>query len=187
MSGNGSESLIGYHPAAFYHVEVSAPNQSVTVFRGLNFGNFTAKTDVLVDHTGTDSGDFYYGLAIRRTEERYYAFTISPRAGKWQALKHSPDGWQVLAQGEGMSLRGLTAPDTLQVDADGSHFTFSIDGKSVAEVEDSDYASGDVGFVVESLDESLVHIHYASLTVEELADHQTQIVSEDDFTDPNSG
>ncbi len=185
--GGDERRRFGYHPAAFYHLEVSAPNESLTMFRGLSFGDFTAETEVLVDHTNTASGNFRYGLVVRRSEDRYYAFTVSPRTGTWQALKHSPDGWEVLAEGAEASLRGLTSVDALRVDADGSHFTFSINGKSETEVDDPDYTSGDVGFIVESFDESLVHIHYASLTVKELASHQAQVLSEDDFTDPGSG
>jgi formylglycine-generating enzyme required for sulfatase activity/tRNA A-37 threonylcarbamoyl transferase component Bud32 len=177
----------GYHPAAFYHLEVSAPNDSLTIFRGLNFGDFTAEIKALVDHTDTQTGDFRYGVAVRRSDERYYAFTISPRTQKWQALKHAPDGWQVLAEGSNDSIRGLTAADTLRVDATGSQFTFYINGQNVTQVSDSDYASGDVGFIVETFDESLVHIHYASLTVEEVVAPPGGFRSQDDFKDPTSG
>jgi formylglycine-generating enzyme required for sulfatase activity len=177
----------GYHPAAFYHLEVSAPNDSLTVFRGLDFGDFTAEIKALVDHTDTQTGDFRYGVAIRRSEERYYAFTVSPRTQKWQALKHAPGGWQILAEGSNDSIRGLTAADTLRVDAANSQFTFYINGQNVTQVSDSDYANGDVGFIVETFDESLVHIHYASLTIEEVAAHPEGFLSQDDFKDPASG
>jgi hypothetical protein len=35
----------------------------------------------------------------------------------------------------------------------------------VGQVSDADYATGDVGFVVETLDEPLVHVHYDALTI----------------------
>ena len=177
----------GYHPAAFYHLEVSRPNDSLAVFRGLNFGDFTGKVQALVDHTDTQSGDFRYGLAIRRAGDDYYAFIVSPRHGTWQALKHSSGGWEVLAEGMDDSIRGLTAADTLRVDAAGSDFTYSINDRQVAQVSDADYASGDVGFVLETFDESLVHVHYAALTIEELSAGQVGVLSEDEFSDPNSG
>jgi formylglycine-generating enzyme required for sulfatase activity len=182
-----SNGRFGYHPAAFYHVEVSKPNDSEAVFRGLNFANFTAETEVLVDHTNTNSGDFRYGLAFRRTQDDYYAFVISPRTGTWQVQKHTAAGFEVLAEGNNDSLRGLTAPDRLQVDADGSDLTFHINGQTVGHVTDSSYASGDVGFVVETLDETLAHIHYASLTIREVVKQPSAQHVADNFTDPNSG
>ncbi len=188
-TGEQADGRFGYHPAAFYHVEVSKPNDSLATFRGLNYANFSAETDVLVDHTKTSSGDFRYGLAFRRTQDNYYAFVISPRTGTWQALKHSASGFQVLAEGKNNSLRGLTAPDQLRVDANGSDLTFYINGKMAIYVSDSSYASGDVGFVVETLDETLAHIHYASLTIREIAKQSSSqaVHVVDDFTNPNSG
>ncbi|MGH2593344.1 MAG: formylglycine-generating enzyme family protein, partial [Anaerolineae bacterium] len=161
--------FFGYHPPDFYHVEVSAPHTSSTVFRGLNFDDFSAETKVLVDHTDTDSGDFRYGLAFRRSGNRHYAFMISPRAQTWQVIKSSSRGVEVLAQGAADSLQGLQkVGDRLRVDASGSNFTFSLNGEAVTQVSDSDYAGGEVGFIVETFDETLAHIHYDSLTIREV-------------------
>jgi formylglycine-generating enzyme required for sulfatase activity/tRNA A-37 threonylcarbamoyl transferase component Bud32 len=188
-TGEVADGHFGYHPAAFYHVEVSKPNGSLTVFRGLDFANFTVETEVLVDHTNTQNGDFRYGLAFRRIEDNYYAFVISPRTDTWQVLKHSAAGFEVLAEGKNNSLRGLTAPDFLQVDADGSDLTFHINGQTVTHVSDASYAGGDIGFLVETVDETLAHIHYASLTVREVAKQSSSqhVHVADDFKDPNSG
>ena len=54
---------------------------------------------------------------------------------------------------------------TLRVDAVGSNFAFFVNGHDIAHVSDTDYATGDVGFVVTTLDEPLVHIHYDSLII----------------------
>jgi formylglycine-generating enzyme required for sulfatase activity len=157
----------GYHPPDFYHVEVDVPDDNATVFAGLELGDFTAETEVLVDHTDTENGAFRYGLAVRQTGEGYYAFTISPRQGSWQVLKRSPAGLETLAEGSIGTLRGLITTDKLRVDASGPNFVYSIDGEAVTEVNDPEYASGDVGFYVETLDETLAHIHYDSLTIRE--------------------
>ncbi len=186
-TGEDEHQRFGYHPAAFYHLEVSVPNESLTIFRGLSLGDFTAEIETLVDHTDTESGDFRYGLAIRKSDEGYYAFTISPRTGIWQALKYSGQNSEVLADGEDDSIRGLSAADTLRVQADGSEFTFDINGQTVAQVSDPDYSSGDVGYLLETLDETLVHIHYASLTIQETDAGRNDPLARDDFTDPNSG
>jgi hypothetical protein len=160
----------GYHPPDFYHVEVKSPSDGLTVFRGMKFGDASVETTALVDHTATESGGYRYGLALRRSGDQYYAFTVSPRAKSWQIAKHAPQGVTVLAEGRVDTLQGFApqgeTPDTkddLRVDAVGSNFVFFINGRQVARVSDADYATGDVGFVVETLDESLVHIHYDSL------------------------
>ena len=162
----------GYHPPDFYHVEVKAPHDSLTVFRGMNFGDASVETTALVDHVKTDSGDYFYGLALRRSGEQYYAFLVSPREKSWQIIKHSPTETKVLAQGSVDTLQGF-APvgvtpdkkDDLRVDAVGPNFAFAINGHDVAHVSDADYASGDAGFIVETLDEPLVHVHYDALTI----------------------
>jgi len=186
--GEQANKRFGYHPAAFYRLEVSAPNDTLSIFRGLSFGDFTTEVQALVDHTTTTDGDFRYGLAVRRTGDNYYAFTISPRTGTWQVLKSSPTGLEVLAEGSQETLRGLGAEtDQLRVDAAGSDFTFHINGEIVTRVSDPDYVGGDVGFILETLDETLVHIHYASLIVRELDTRGANLVAEDRFTDPGSG
>jgi hypothetical protein len=124
------------------------------------------ETEVFVDHTDTESGDFRYGLAFRRSGDEYYAFTVSPRTKTWYVLKSSPSGLEVLAEGPQDSIQGLTASDTLRIEATGSEFTFHINGQAVAQISDPDYASGDVGFIVETFDESLAHIHYEALTIQ---------------------
>ncbi len=156
---------VGYHPPDFYHLEVSAPNNLLTVFRGLNFDDFTTETDVLVDHTDTESGKFRYGLAFRRTGDQYYAFTVSPRDKTWQVVKWSAAGAEVLAEGGDDSIQGLAEADRLRVDASGSNFAFHINGHMVTSLSHSDYAGGEVGLFVETLDETLAHIHYESITI----------------------
>ena len=79
---------------------------------------------------------------------------------------------EVLAEGPLGALQGVAPPgvtpdklDTLRVDAVGPNFAFTINGQDITRVSDTDYASGDVGFFVETFDESLAHVHYDSLAI----------------------
>ena len=45
---------------------------------------------------------------------------------------------------------------------------FYIDGQPVTQVSDSDYASGEVGFYLETFDETMAHVHYDKLTIREV-------------------
>ena len=183
----------GYHPPDFYHVEVKSPHDTLPVFRGMNFGDATVETTALVDHTTTETGDYRYGLALRRSGRQYYAFTVSPRKKSWQIAKHSPTGVKTLAEGtidtlQGFAPKGVTPDkkDDLRVDAVGSNFAFFINGRNVAHVSDAEYVLGDVGFIVETLDESLVHVHYDSLVISKPKQSE-DVLFEDDFTNPDGG
>jgi len=156
----------GYHPPDYYHVEVSQPHDRAIVTRDSSFGNVTIETKVFVDHTSDLSGDFRYGLVFRRSGDSYYAFTVSPHSKRWQILKAAPGSLDVLKEGSNDLIVGLTDPDTLRVVANGSNFTFYINNQSVAQLQDSSYATGAIGFIVETLDEPLAHIHYASLAID---------------------
>ena len=156
--------------------------------------------DLLIDHTSPEGGDFRYGLVLRRiAEDRFYAFTIAPRSQSWQILKSTPEGLEVLEEGEVNSLRGLAPPgftpedtDNLRIDANGSDFTFHINNEIVANISDADYTSGETGFFVETFDESLVHAHYDQLTIQQLDESAASDISDagqqkDQFTNPDSG
>jgi hypothetical protein len=164
--------FFGYHPPDFYHFEINKPDTHTVISHPPNFNDVTVEAEVLVDHTDTDSGDFRYGLTLRRTGDNYYAFTVSPRQGTWQVLKNTSSGLETLAEGQIDTLRGFAPQgftpdktDILKVVANGPDFVYTINGESVAEVSDADYSSGEVGFYVETFDETLAHIHYDSLTI----------------------
>ncbi|MCK6629461.1 MAG: bifunctional serine/threonine-protein kinase/formylglycine-generating enzyme family protein [Anaerolineae bacterium] len=193
--------LYGYHPPDYYHVEVGQPEARTVVARAQDFEDVTVEAKVLVDHTDTEKGNFRYGLALRRNGDSYYAFTVSPRTGTWQVLKSSPDKLDVLAEGgvqtlQGFAPQGFTPDktDALRVDASGPKFTFQINGQTVSEVNDSEYVEGEVGFYVETFDETLAHIHYDELTILEVKGDAASplpveggIFVEETFTDPNTG
>ena len=163
-------SYIGYHEPEFYHVEVHAPNDKELVpVPDLNLDDFTAEVEVFPELGLTAAeGDFRYGLIFRRAGDQYYAFTISPRTQTWHVLKSSPEGLEVLEEGQEAGIQGLESADRLRVDARERSFFFHINGQSVSLVNDADYTSGEVGFYVETFDSTQAHIHYDLLTIWEV-------------------
>ncbi len=160
------KSRVGYHEPHFYHVEVKRANQSKQSFPGKSFNDFSVETSVLVDKTQTTTGDFRYGLAFRRAGERYYTFTISPRKQTWRVTKRTASGENILIKdSEDNTINSFASEDLLRVDARGSDFVFYINGHKVGEMRDAEYASGDIGFNVETLDERLAHIHFNFITI----------------------
>lgn len=187
--------FIGYHEPEYYHVEIESPNSKTTVFEPGKqvYGDATLKLKVLTVSAKTDpNGDFRYGLVFRRSGDQYYAFTISPRTKKWYILKSTPNALTVLAEGTDSSLNDLDVDDTLRVDLQGSNFFFHINDRLIGQITDVDYASGEVGFYVQTLDAPTVHIHFDELTVSnfeapEPPGPQTAELYTDDFTNPSTG
>ena len=161
---------IGYHEPEYYHVEVRVPHDfEVVVLPERTFDDFSAEAQVFPDPANTaPEGDFRYGLAARRAGKQFYAFTISSRTQSWTVLKSSPASLEVLAQGSDDSIRGEAGEDMLRVDAQGSTFTFYINGRAVSQVSDADYSDGGLGFYVETFDAPRVHVHYDSLTIRQV-------------------
>lgn len=162
----------GYHPQSFYHLEVGKANNTLVALRGnQNLGNVVVETDALVDHLSNPplpNANFRYGLALRASKENYYAFMISSQTKTWTIAKHSASGFEKLAEGNEESIRAGTGLNNLRATLNGSTLKFEINGNVVGQVTDTAYASGDIGFVVETFDEPLAHIHFDTVTVREI-------------------
>ena len=186
--------FIGYHEPEYYHVEITGSNYRTTVYapEKQSFGDATIELEVLTASSKTaTSGDFRYGLSFHRSGDLYYAFTISPRSKKWFVLKSSPSGLTVLKEGTDKEIHDLDTDDLLRADLHGSDFNFYINGQFVGEVSDPDYASGEVGFYVESFDSPNTHIHFDNLVIRNLDQAQVPetgapLLYKDDFTNPAS-
>ena len=187
--------FIGYHEPEYYHVEIKSPNSKTTVFEPGKqvFGDATLKLKVFTNSAKTDpNGDFRYGLVFRRSGDQYYAFTISPRAKKWYLLKSTPNELTVLTEGIDNSLHDADVDDVLRVDTQGSTFYLHVNDRLVSQFTDVDYATGEVGFYVETLDGPTVHIHFDELSVSNFEmpqpqGPQTTELYKDDFTNPTTG
>jgi SH3 domain-containing protein len=184
--------FIGYHEPEYYHIEVTSPNSKTTVFepQKQSFEDVTIELEVLTVSAKTATeGDFRYGLAFRRSGDQYYAFTISPSTKKWFVLKNSPSALTVLAEGTDNNIHELDKDDALRVDAQGSNFVFHINDEIVGRATDADYASGEIGFYVESFDAPNAHIHFDNLVIRKLEmpaseEGGSAVLYEDDFTNP---
>jgi hypothetical protein len=182
--------FVGYHEPEYYHIEISSPNYKTAIFapgkKSFSDATFEVKAFTVAAKTAT-TGDFEYGTAFRRSGDQYYAFTISPRTKKWFVLKSSTNALEVLAEGTEESIHDLDAADILRVDAQGSEFTFHINNRLVGQVSDSDYANGEFGFYVQTLDSPNVHIHFDDVAVrnfEALQPSEQEMLYEDNFTNP---
>jgi hypothetical protein len=157
--------VTGYSGQEYYQVQLlRADNQYLAYVP-----NKTVYDDVNVDlqvlTRNAESGDFNYGLVFRGSENQYYAFTISPVTKTWHVLKSSPDGLKTLQEGSQESIQGLDAEDTLRLTSRGQIFTFYINGWLAYQFSDPDYAKGEVGLFVQTLDSPEALVHFDSLTI----------------------
>ena len=152
----------GYHPTDFYHLQVSAAEDCLAVRHELTLGDFVAEADIFQAKTDTETGNYRHGLIIREVASEFYAFTVSPRTQVWQITKNSPNGLTILAEGEDDSIRGLTRDesDKLTVISNGPELALFINGRLVGRVYDADYRDGNVGFIVQTEDETYAHSHF---------------------------
>src|SRR5215207_6319296 len=184
--------FIGYHEPEYYHVELTGSNYKTTVFEPekRSFDDATIEMNVFAVAAKTSpDGDFNYGAAFRRSGDQYYAFTISPRTKKWTVLKSSASALTVLQEGTEESIHDLDAEDLLRVDAQGADFFLHINDRLVGEFNDPDYATGEVGLYVQTVDSPGAHIHFDTLTIRDFeAPQPTQpdlaVLYEDDFANP---
>ena len=160
----------GYHPTDFYHVQISDANDCLTVDNEATFANFMAEIEIFVASTDTETGDFRYGLSIRQNDKEFYAFVISPRTKTWRILKSTPAGMGLMAEGSQETIQGdgKETRDRLFIIANGPELTFFINGVLVSRVYDDAYTEGNVGFIVETLDETYAHIHFDSVAIWDL-------------------
>jgi hypothetical protein len=163
-------SYIGYHEPGYYHVEVHAPySDELVPVPGQSFTDFTVELEVFADaDLSVAEGDYYYGLVFRRSGNLFYAFTISPNTKRWVVSKHSLAGTEILREGSEDAIQGVGVADILRVDVRGEDFIFHINGEMVAQARDGDYASGEVGFYVQSLDNTKTHIHFDTITIRDV-------------------
>jgi hypothetical protein len=163
-------SYIGYHEPGYYHVEVHAPNSNELVpIPDQSFTDFTAEVEAFFEaDLSIAEGDSSYGLVFRRSGNLYYAFTISPFTKNWSVTKHSLSGVEILQEGNTDAVQGVGVLNILRVDARADGFTFHINGETVAQLRDADYASGEVGFFVQTLDNQKTHIHFETITIREV-------------------
>ena len=129
-----------------------------------------AQIDIDVKHEAGDSTLGGAGLVFRVVDgDNLYVFQIGAsgtyRVGKWVA-----NAWTTLvAWTASAAVRTGVAENHLTVIANGTTFTFLVNGTQVTEITDSSFSSGRVGVAVTAYaDGANIHESFDNLTVREL-------------------
>jgi hypothetical protein len=154
-----------YQSPDVYRLDVIAPGTVVQASHPGAFSDYSLETIMASPAAG--SGQWRHGFTFRQvTPDNYYAFLINPRAQTWQVLKRFLGEWTLLAEGTSSAIGNDPAtPVTLRVDALGAAMTFSINGTGVVALTDSSFAAGEIGFLLETLDEPNVLVAADEITV----------------------
>jgi hypothetical protein len=170
----GSGDNPGYHAPDWYHLEAHTSGSPVLLGSegNSNRGDLSIVTEVFLSLVETiNDGDFRYGLVARKSgDQSYYAFMISPNSKTWSVLKQTPEGPIELASGRDESIAGSDLHNWLRLDTSGQSFLFWINGRLVYQFSDPEAPLvGDIGYIVETLGASKVHVHVDYLEVTGLA------------------
>ena len=115
----------------------------------LSYDNAALQVDVSL-LAGSDAG-----LVLRATDQQFYLFGIDNQ-GNFFFRRHDPDGagggsfTDLIPATRSKAILPGKRKNTLLVIANGSNFDLFINGVFVGEYQDSNYASGQVGFSVET-------------------------------------
>jgi formylglycine-generating enzyme required for sulfatase activity/actin-like ATPase involved in cell morphogenesis len=174
---------IGYHAPTWYHVEATTSNSQVMALGGYSYDNVAVETSVFVESTDTPDGEFRYGLVFRASGGLeaaptaygnarpidFYAFVINPRNGTWQLLHEDELPYRTLAEGplpSGVSAFDPDRPDTIRAEMVGVTIKLAINGQEITTVDTRGFhPAGDVGFFLETFDETKAHIHYENMLI----------------------
>ena len=156
---------VRYSGLKYYRVQAQGPDNQylASVPNEREYGD--VNVDIRAIAEAASGGDFRYGLVFRRSGDQYYAFVISPVTKTWYFLKSSSDGLEILKEGTDERMRGLDARETLRVEAYGSTFLVFINGRFIDWISDPDYASGEVGLFVETIDSPDALIRFNSIII----------------------
>ncbi len=145
-----------------YHVSVSDDNNlALPLLPGETFTNM-AYTVTWQEVQGDDKAAFdWFGIVFRYSEHQdngntvqtFYAFAYMPNTGEYQLRKFNSgqdNPWTIVwHHGKGNEYHtGHNAKNTVKVVANGSNFTFIVNGKQVGTAQDKDLSSGQIGMIV---------------------------------------
>jgi hypothetical protein len=148
-----------------YRIWVNTTNTDVWANPGLDFTDVRIEVDATkVD--GDDNND--YGLVCRYQDgDNYYFFVIS--SDGYYGIGKVVKGELKLLGSEAMlpneSIHKGNAANHLRADCSGSMLRMYVNGEMIAEQQDGEFASGDVGLLAGSFDAPGTDIHFDNFVV----------------------
>jgi len=148
-----------------YRIYVDEPNTDIWAKAGLNFRDVRIEVDAL--KVGGDR-DNRFGLICRAVDDNsFYTFVISSDGyygiGKIKGQEYSLIGMQALQYAEAIQLG--TAPNHIRADCIGDELALYVNGEKLIEVQDDEFAAGDVGLIAGTYGEPGTDIRFDNFVV----------------------
>ncbi|MBC8506576.1 MAG: hypothetical protein ISR58_13325 [Anaerolineales bacterium] len=148
-----------------YRILVNTDDTDIWANPGLHF------TDVVVEVDATKAGgpdDNDFGIICRYQDvENFYFFIISSD-GFYGIGKYDNGEWVLLNEEQMLPTEDVNqgnATNHIRADCVGTHFVLYANNIKLAEIEDSSFASGDIGLLAGTLTEVGVEIQFDNLVV----------------------
>jgi formylglycine-generating enzyme required for sulfatase activity len=174
---------VGYHAPGWYHVEASKAQTSVVALGGFDFPDAVVEAAAHVDKTATTTGRFRYGVMVRAfgslrpplsgsgnpRPQDYYALVVDPRSNRWDLLHEDNRPQRSVVGGTlpaPLRVTDAAKPDLIRVETRGTKLDLFVNDQKVGQYDTGGYhMSGDIGFYVETLDETKAHVHFDKFVV----------------------
>lgn len=129
-----------------YRIRVDVLNTDIWARPQLDFNDVRIEVDAF--KAGGDRNN-RFGVICRAAADHFYIFLVSSDGyygiGKVQGNQYELVGMEAMQPSE--KINQGTAGNHLAVECVGSRLSLSVNGEKLAEVEDVDFASGDVGLI----------------------------------------
>jgi hypothetical protein len=159
-----SSAEVAYQNGAM-RIFVKTPNSLAWASAGRTFSDLRLTVEA-TQVAGPDDNE--YGVLMRMQDpDHFYLFSISG------------DGYYLVSKYDGKERENLTgdwstsdaihrgaATNTLEVICQGSTMTFVVNGVQLAQIEDADYRTGDIGLYAGTFFEPGAEVHFDNLRVE---------------------
>lgn len=156
---------VGYHEGAM-RVLIKSPNRLAWASTGREFSDFHLVVDA-AQVAGPDDNE--YGVLVRMEDtDHFYRFSISGD-GYYMVSKYDGETWEPLSGDWALSdaIQTGVATNLLEVVCQGATMTLFVNGVRLTQLDDVDYAQGDVALYAGAFFEPEVEVHFDNLRVEE--------------------
>jgi hypothetical protein len=148
-----------------YRIWIDKPNMDVWAKAGQNFGDARLEVDAI--KVGGERNN-RFGIICRAVDDSdFYAFFISSDGyysiGKIKGVQFELIGMQEMQFSR--AIKTGSAINHLRADCIGSSLTFYVNGQQLAQVEDTEFSSGDVGLIAGTYETPGIDIRFDDFVV----------------------
>ena len=167
-TGNDADA-VGRVVEGVYDMTVEADDVTIWTTAGESFADGIFQVEA-TQVAGPDNNG--YGMVFRLDDSKddFYIFKISGDGYVWIGRYHSGGAEAEPLVGEWWFEspavnRGVNQVNVLRVNAEGGNMIFFVNNQEVGRVTDNNFASGDIGLLVETLGQGGVQIQFDNFTV----------------------